>query len=86
MRKPNKIWVDQGIEFLNNTFKGFVKINNIELYSTYNEVNSVGKSERFLRTLKNKIFKHMAAISKDDIVDKCNNTFHRTIKMKPIYA
>ena len=53
-----------------------------------------GKSvvaERFIRTLKSKIFKHMTAISKnvyfdvlDDIVDKYNNTVHRTIKMKPI--
>ena len=36
-RKPNKIWVDQGSEFYNNSFKGFLKINNIEMYSTYNE-------------------------------------------------
>ena len=36
-RKPNKIWVDQGSEFYNQSFKDFLKINNIELYSTYNE-------------------------------------------------
>ena len=36
-RKPNKIWVDQGSKFYNNSFKGFLKINNIEMYSTYNE-------------------------------------------------
>ena len=60
------------------------------MYSTYNEVKSV-VAERFIRTLKNKIFKHMTAISKnvyfdvlDDIVNKYNNTVHRTIKMKPI--
>ena len=60
------------------------------MYSTYNEGKS-GVAERFIRTLKNKIFKHMIAISKDvyfdvldDIVDKYNNTVHRTIKMKPI--
>ena len=80
-RKPNKIWVDQGSEFCNSTFKDFLKINNTEMYSTYN----VGKSvvaERFIRTLKNKIFKHMTAILKniyfdvlDNIVDKYNNTF-----------
>ena len=39
-RKPNKIWVDQGSESYNNSFKGFLKINNIEMYSTYNEGNS----------------------------------------------
>ena len=89
-RKPNKIWVDQGSEFYNNSFKDFLKINNIEMYSTYSEGKSV-VAERFIRTLKNKSFKHMTAISKnvsfdvlDDIVNKYNNTVHRTIKMKPI--
>ena len=53
--KPNKIWVDQGSEFYNNTFKEFLKINNIEMYSTYNEGKSA-VAERFIRTLKNKIF------------------------------
>ena len=60
------------------------------MYSTFNEEKSV-VAERFIRTLKNKIFKHMTAISKnvyfdvlDDIVNKYNNTVHRTIKMKPI--
>ena len=40
--KPNKIWVDQGSEFYNKSFKDFLKINNIEMYSTYNEGKSVG--------------------------------------------
>ena len=60
------------------------------MYSTYNEGKSV-VAERFIRMLKNKIFKHMAAVSKnvyfdvlDDIVNKYNNTVHRSIKMKPI--
>ena len=60
------------------------------MYSTYNKGKSV-VAERFIRTLKNKIFKHMTAVSKnvyfdvlDDIVNKYNNTVHRTIKMKPI--
>ena len=89
-RKSNKIWVDQGSEFYNNTFKEFLKIYNIEMYSTYDEEKSV-VAERFIRTLKNTIFKHMSAISKniyfdvlDDIVNKYNNTVHRTIKMKRI--
>ena len=62
--KPNKIWVDQDSEFYNTSFKDFLKINNIEMYSTHNEGKSV-VAERFIRTLKNKIFKHMAAISKN---------------------
>ena len=53
-RKPNKIWVDQGSEFYNQPFKDFLTINNIEMYSTYNEGKSVA-AERFIRTLKNKI-------------------------------
>ena len=67
-----------------------MKINNIKIYSTYNEEKSV-VAERLIRILKNKIFKHMTAVSKnvyydvlDDIVDKYNNTVHRSIKMKPI--
>ena len=60
------------------------------MYSTYNEGKSV-VTERFIRTLENKIYKHMTAVSKNiyldvlkDIVDKYNNTCHSTIKMKPI--
>ena len=63
-RKPNKIWVDQGSEFYNNSFKDFLKINNTEMYSTYNEGESV-VAERFIRKLKNKIFKNITAISKN---------------------
>ena len=39
-RKPHKLWVDQGSEFYNNSFKDFLKINNIEVYSTYNDGKS----------------------------------------------
>ena len=70
-RKPNKIWVDQGSDFYNKSFKVFFKINNIESYSAYNEGKSV-VAERFIRTLKNKIFIHMTAISKNvsfDVLD-----------------
>ena len=56
----------------------------------HNEGKSV-VAERFIRTLKNKIYKYMTSISKnvyidrlDDIVNEYNNTNHRTIKMKPI--
>ena len=60
------------------------------MYSTYNEGKSV-VAERFIKTLKNKIYKHITAVSKNvyfdvlnDILKNYNNTFHRTIKMKPI--
>ena len=54
-RKLNKIWVDQGSKFYNNSFKDFLKINDIEVYSTYNEGKSF-VAERFIKMLKNKIF------------------------------
>ena len=60
------------------------------MYSTYNEGKSV-VAERFIRTLKNKLYKHMTATGKnvyynvlDDVVNEYNNTKHSTIKMKPI--
>ena len=77
-RKSNKIWVDQGSEFYNTSFKKWLKDNDIEMYSTHKEGKSV-VAERFIRTFKNKTYKHMTAISKnvyfdvlDDIVDKYN--------------
>ena len=87
-RKPSKIWVDQGSKFYDNYFKDFLKINNIEMYSTYNEEKSV-VAERFIRTLKNKIFKHMTAISKkvyfdvlDDMLQIGQKKFLLLIKLK----
>ena len=89
-RKPNKTWVDKGGEFYNNSFKKWLKGNDIEMYSIHNEEKSV-VAERFIRTLKNKICKYMTSISKnvyldklDDIVNEYNNTYHRTMTMKPI--
>ena len=88
--KPNKIWVDKGSEFYNTYFKKWLRDNDIVMYSTHNEGKPV-VAERFIRTLKNKIYKYMTSLSKnvyidklDDIVDEYNNTYHTTIKMKPI--
>ena len=60
------------------------------MYSTYNEGKSV-VTERFIITLKSKLYKHMTAIGKnvyydilDDVVNKSNNTKHSTIKTNPI--
>ena len=88
-RKPGKIWVDKGSEFYNNSFKKWLKDNDVEMYSIHNEGKSVAV-ERCIRALKNKIYKYMTSVSKnvyidklDDIVNEYNNTYHRTIKMKP---
>ena len=60
------------------------------MYSTHDEGKFV-VAERFIRTIKNKIYRYMTSISRymyidriDDIVNEYNNTYHRTIKMKPI--
>ena len=89
-RKPNKIWVDKGSEFYNNSFKKWLKDNDIEMHSIHNEGKSV-VAERFIRTLKNKIYKYMTSITKnvyidklDDILNKYNNRYHRTIKMTSV--
>ena len=89
-RKSNKISLDQGGEFYNNVFKKWLLDNDIIMYSTYNEGKSV-VAERFIRTLKNKFYKHMTATGKnvyydvlDDVVNKYNNTKHNTIRMKPV--
>ena len=77
-RKLNKIWVDKSSEFYNAYFKKWLQ-DNIVMYSTHNEGKSV-VAERFIRTLKSKIYKHMTSISRnvyidklDDIVDEYNN-------------
>ena len=70
--------------------KKWLSDNNIIMYSTYNESKSV-VAERFIRKLKNNLYKYMTATGKnvyydilDDIINKYNNTKHSTIKMKPI--
>ena len=85
-RKPNKIWVDKSSEFYNAFFKKWLPDNDIVMYSTRNEGKSV-VAERFIRTLKSKIYIYMTSISKnvyidklDDIVNEYNNTYHTTIK------
>ena len=68
----------------------WLKDNDIEMYSTNNEGKSF-VAESLIRTLKNKIYKHMTAVSKNVYIDKLdntvseyNNTYNRTIKMKPV--
>ena len=62
----------------------------IEIYSTHNEWKPV-VAERFIRALKNKIYKYITSISKKKCIDKLaatsnkyNNAYHSTIKMKPV--
>ena len=89
-RKPNKILEDKGSEFYNRSMKSWLEKNHIEMYSTHNEGTFV-VAEKCIRTLKNKIYKHMTSISKnvnidklDDIVNKYDNTYCGTTKMKAV--
>ena len=70
--KPNKIWVHKGSEFYKRSMKSWLQDNDIEIYSTHNEGKSA-VTERFIRTLKNKIDKYMTSISKNVYIDKLIN-------------
>ena len=71
-RKPNKMWVDKGSEFYNAYFKKWLRDNDLVMYSTHNEGKSV-VAERFIRTLKSKIYKYMTSISKNVYIDKLDD-------------
>ena len=87
--KPLKIWVDNVNRILQNINKPCLQNNSMKIYSTHNERKSI-VPERFIKTLKNNICKYMISVSKnvyfnklDDIFNECNNTYHRTIKIRP---
>ena len=67
--------------------KSWLEKNDTEMYSTHNEGKYV-LADRFIRTLKNNIYKYMTSVSKnvyiDDIVNIYNNIYHSTIRMKPV--
>jgi len=90
--KPDKLWTDQGSEFINKTFKKFLNDHNIELYHVHNE----GKAcviERFNRTLGNIIQQHLTSTNSKNYINKLqqfineyNHKYHSTIKMTPLQA
>ena len=71
-RKPNKIWIDKGSEFYNRSMKSWLEKNDIEMYSTHNKGKSV-VAERFIRKIKDKIYKHMTSISKNVYIEKLDD-------------
>ena len=90
VHKPNKTRVDKGSEFYNSSMKSWFPDNKMKNYSTSNERKSV-LAERFIRTLKNELYKHMTAVSKnvyinklDNIVNRYDNTYYTTLTMNPI--
>lgn len=89
-RLPRKIHADKGLEFHNSIFKNLLKKHNIELYSTNSEMKAA-IVERFNRTLKEKMWRMFTHSRKfkfiehlADLVDNYNNSYHRSIKTKPI--
>ena len=88
-RKPNKLQTDQGTEFLNRLFQNFLREKNIDFF-TVNSGLKASVVERFNRTFKNKMYKYFTAkntLTYIDVLPKLvksyNNTYHRSIKMKP---
>ena len=55
-RKPNKMWINKGGQFYNRSMKSWLEKNDTEMYLTHNEEKPI-VAERFIRTLKNKIYK-----------------------------
>ena len=86
--KPNKLWVNQE-KFCNRFMQTWFDNNDILMYSTHNEGKSV-IAERFIKTLKAKVYKKMAANNNksylaylNKLVDQYNNTYHCSIGKKP---
>ena len=88
-RIPKQLWVDEGKEFYNTTFKKLLDKHKIDMYSTFNEGKAV-VIERFNRTLKNIMWKYFTANNTrfyldalDQMVKNYNKKVHSTIKMTP---
>lgn len=89
-RKPKKIQADEGLEFFNKNCKEYMLKHNINMFFTKSELKAC-VVERFNRTLKEKIWKYFTLNKLNryidvlkDIVDSYNNTYHRSIKFKPV--
>ena len=92
-RKPKMIQSDEGSEFTNKQVQNFFNDNNIKWYHTYNRDIKCSICERFNRTILNKIYKNFTLNNNtiwikdlNKLVKEYNNSYHRTIKMKPIDA
>ncbi|KAK3917814.1 Putative uncharacterized transposon-derived protein [Frankliniella fusca] len=93
-RRPTRLFSDKGKEYINKTFQKFLKDNNITYIHTHNPEIECSIVERWQRTMKSKLFKRFTYTEKyryvdgllDDIVDAYNHTYHRSIKMRPVYV
>ena len=92
-RKPTMIQSDEGTEFTNNQTQTFFKNNNIKWYHTYNRDIKCSICERYNRTILSKMYKNFTLNNNtiwvndlDKLVNEYNNSYHLSIKMKPILA
>ena len=92
-RKPKMIQSDEGSEFTNKQVQKFFNDNNIKWYHTYNRDIKCSICERFNRTILNKIYKNFTLNNNtiwikdlNKLVKEYNNSYHRSIKMKPVDA
>ena len=76
--KPNNIWVDEGSEFYDRLIKSCLEKYDIEIHSTHNEGKSAAV-ERFIRTLRSKIYKYMTLVSKNVYIDKLDDIVYEYI-------
>ena len=84
---PSRLWTDKGTEFYNQQLKAVLAANNVTLYTTENEEKS-SVVERWNRRMKNIMWKYFTANNTQKYIDvlpsmveKYNNTFHRSIKL-----
>ena len=85
-RKPKKLWVDQGIELYNKLLQEWLDNNDVLMYSTHNEGESV-INERFIKTKKAKIYKGKSYLAYlNELIDQYKDTYHHFINKKPINA
>ena len=89
---PKKLWADKGKEFYNKQVKDLLEKHNIVLYSTEND-EKCSVIERWNRTIKSQLYKYFTANSThryidilEPLIEKYNNSKHRSIGMTPIEA
>ena len=89
-RKPKRLQTDKGKEFLNTKVHKFLQENNVQLFTTESD-KKASIAERFNRTMKGRTYKYFTANNTyryvdvlQSLIDGYNNTYHRSIKMKPI--
>ena len=89
-RKPIRLQTDKGLEFMNKDVQAFLKTNNIIHFTSQSDMKAA-MVERFNRTIKTRIFAYLTSINSkryidklQDFMDSYNNSYHRTIGMKPI--